>query len=137
MPVIYEHHLTVQQSEIDGHGHVNNVFYLHWMQDAAVAHSREQGWPNSRYREMGLGWVVRTHAIEYLREAFVGEEVMVRTWVADMKKITSLRRYEIVRPSDGEVLVKASTNFVFMNRAAGKIARVPEEVINSFEVLAD
>src|SRR5690606_36943236 len=99
--------------------------------------SRAQGWPNSRYREMGLGWVVRSHHIEYLREAFVDEEIVVRTWVADMKKISSLRRYEIVRPSDNAVLIKASTNFVFMNREVGKIARVPEEVVNSFEILAD
>ncbi|MEZ6045425.1 MAG: acyl-CoA thioesterase [Planctomycetaceae bacterium] len=69
MPPVYEHHLKVQPEEIDGQGHVNNVVYLRWMQDAAVAHSTHQGWSNARYWEAGYGWVVRTHHIEYLKEA--------------------------------------------------------------------
>jgi acyl-CoA thioester hydrolase len=85
MPTIYEFFHTVTADEIDGLGHVNNLEYLKWMQAAAIDHSTAQGWPPERYVEAGAGWVVRTHTIEYLRPAFVGQEIVVRTWVANFK----------------------------------------------------
>ncbi|MCA9042260.1 MAG: acyl-CoA thioesterase [Planctomycetaceae bacterium] len=137
MPAIYEHHLTVKPEDIDGQHHVNNIVYLHWMQAAAVAHSSAQGWSNSRYRETGLSWVVRSHNIEYLKEAFLDDAITVRTWIANMKKVTSLRRYEIVRQSDEATLVTAATNFAFIHRETGKITRVPPELTTCFEIVPD
>ena len=64
-PRCYESMSTATRSradEIDGQGHANNVAYVQWMQDAAVAHSAAQGWPGERYVELGCGWVVRSHS---------------------------------------------------------------------------
>src|SRR6185295_10960920 len=100
MPSIYQYSHVVSDDEIDtAIGHVNNLEYLKWMQSAAIAHSAAQGWPAEAYQKLGAGWVVRSHQIEYLRPAFPADEIVVRTWVADFKKVTSLRRYEIVRAS--------------------------------------
>ena len=65
MPAIFEYHHTVCDDEIDVLGHANNVCYVAWMQDAALAHSAAQGWPAEAYGRLGMGWVVRSHAIEY------------------------------------------------------------------------
>ena len=35
---------------------------------------------------LGTGWVVRSHYIEYLRPAFLGEELSLLTWVDDVKR---------------------------------------------------
>ena len=59
MPEIYEHLHTVADHEIDALGHANNVAYVEWMQDAALAHSAAQGWPPEAYQSLGAGWVVR------------------------------------------------------------------------------
>ena len=66
MPAIYLHNVKVTDEHIDIQGHANNLVYLRWMQDAAVAHSAAQGWDGERYRELSAGWVVRSHFIEYL-----------------------------------------------------------------------
>ena len=100
MPAIYEHRHIVAAEEIDQLGHANNVAYVEWMQAAALAHSAAQGWPADRYRRQGQGWVVRAHAVEYLQPAFAGDRIVVRTWVATMRKATSLRRYRIFREPD-------------------------------------
>mgnify|MGYP003526290200 CR=1 FL=1 len=84
MPAVFEYQHQVTEAEIDGVGHVNNLAYLRWMQDAAVAHSAAQGWPAKAYYDLGQGWVVRSHFIEYLVPAFAGDEIVVRTWVAAM-----------------------------------------------------
>ena len=137
LPSVFEFRHLVEHREIDGLGHVNNVEYLRWMQDAAVAHSSAQGWPQQAYLSLGFGWVARTHTIEYLSPAFQGDEIVVRTWVADMKRVTSLRRYEILRTADLKSLAVASTNWAFVNFATNQLSRVPPEVLQAFELVPD
>jgi acyl-CoA thioester hydrolase len=137
MPEVYEHLHTVADGEIDALRHANNVAYVEWMQAAAVAHSTAQGWPGERYRRLGRGWVVRSHAIEYHQPAVAGEQIVVRTWVATMKKVTSVRRYRIVRQADGELLATAETKWAFIDYATGQPARVPREISDSFQVVDD
>lgn len=135
MPAVYEHRHAVRPDEIDGNGHVNNVAYVAWMQDAAVAHSTAQGWSTERYAEHGTAWIARSHSIEYLAEGLPEDTVVVRTWVADMKKIMSRRRYEILRESDGTLLATAETNWVFVGVEKRQPKRIPPEVADAFEIV--
>ena len=135
MPEIYEHLHTVGDGEIDALGHANNVAYIEWMQSAAVAHSATQGWTGQRYRQLGSGWVVRSHRIEYHQPASAGDRILVRTWVATMKKVSSIRRYRIVRRADGQLLATAETKWAFINYATGQPARIPREIARSFQVV--
>jgi acyl-CoA thioester hydrolase len=137
MPAIYEYRHTIRDEEIDGLGHANNVAYLDWMQSAAVAHSTTQGWPGERYRRLGSGWVVRSHTIEYRQPAFAGDRIVVRTWVATMKKATSLRRFHIFREPDDVLLAVAETRWAFVNYATGQPTRIPREVADAFQVIDD
>ena len=138
MPAVFHFPHRVNDDELDAViQHVNNLVYLKWMQSAAVAHSTAQGWPPERYRELGAGWVVRSHNIEYLQPAFSGDEIVVRTWVADLKKVSSLRRYQIVRPSAEKevVLAVAATDWAFIHFATHQLKRIPPEVANAFEIV--
>jgi acyl-CoA thioester hydrolase len=140
MPAVFHFPHRVTADELDAViRHVNNLVYLKWMQEAAVAHSAVQGWPADRYRELGAGWVVRTHQIEYLQPAFAGDEIVVRTWVADLKKVTSLRRYQIVRTASEKevVLAAAATDWAFIHFATHQLKRIPPEVASAFEIVGD
>ncbi|MCA9249145.1 MAG: acyl-CoA thioesterase [Planctomycetales bacterium] len=137
MPAVFEHCLTVPSGAIDGQGHVNNLEYLRWMQDAAVAHSAAQGWPTARYREIGAGWVVRSHKIEYRLPAFAGDRIVLLTWVANFHKIRSLRKYKITRPADGAILAIAETEWAFIGLEHHVPRRVPEELRAAFAIVAD
>lgn len=137
MPAIFEYRHVVRREEADELGHVSNLFYLKWMQSAAFGHSAAQGWGMDEYRAVNAGWVVRSHQIEYLRPAFPGDEIVVRTWIADLKKMTSLRRYEILRPADDVRLAVAATNWAFIDFATHRLRRVLPEVAGAFEVVPD
>jgi acyl-CoA thioester hydrolase len=134
MPAIYEHAVTVVPDDIDRLGHVNNLVYLAWMQAAALAHSAAQGWPPERYEALGAGWVVRSHEIKYHAPAQLGESVIVRTWVADMSKVGSTRRYKIVRAGDDRLLARAATLWAFVDYSTGTLQRIPAEVVEAFEL---
>lgn len=135
MPAVFEHHLVVSKREIDRLGHVNNIEYLRWMQDAATAHSAAQGWPGSRYVELGAGWVVRSHKIEYLAQALLNDPIVVKTWVANFEKIRSLRKFKIMRASDDALLAVAETQWVFVCYQRRQPRRVPDEVRNAFHIV--
>ncbi len=131
----FEYHHTVTDNEIDEQGHANNVAFVAWMQAAAIAHTKALGWSSENYKRLGAGWVVRSHTIEYLLPAFAGDKLIVRTWVAAMKKVTSLRRYQIIRQFDRQVLAKAETNWAFVDHKTGKPMRIPAEIINLYKVI--
>lgn len=132
MPMLFEWPHLVRPDEIDPMGHANNIAYLHWLQAAAIAHSTAQGWSPDAYRERSWAWVVRRHAVEYRRPAFAGDAILVRTWVADFQRFTSLRKYEV--RSGSQLLARAETNWAFVDTAAQQLRPVPVEVSSAFEV---
>ena len=137
MPAIFEFRHIVQPSEIDGQGHVNNIEYLRWMQDAAVEHSAVQGWTTQRYLEFGAVFVVRSHQIEYLQPAFAGDEIKVVTWVNNFGKFTSLRKYQVVRERDNLLLASAATNWAFISWPRRLPKRFPPELVEAFVVVPE
>ena len=126
---IYQHTVTVE--EIDDLNHAGNFHYVKWMQHAAIAHSTANGWSPQRYNDLGAGWVVRTHRITYLKPAYKGEALGIKTWVANMRSAISLRCYEISN-ADGELLATAETDWAFVNYAKKKPTRIPDEVSSCF-----
>lgn len=134
MTAIHEYAHTVASGDIDQLGHAGNYHYVRWMQEAAVSHSTANGWPSERYDELGAGWVVRSHKITYLRPAFEGDRLVIRTWVANMRSATSLRIYEI-RKLSGELLATAETDWAFVNYERQKPVRIPVEVAECFQVV--
>jgi len=135
MPRTFVRTFVVPPEAIDGVGHVNNLEYLRWMLDAASEHTAAQGWPVARYVEAGAGWVVRSHAIEYLRPAFAGETIALATWVAAMTRTRSTRKYAFYRPADDALLAQAQTLWVYVDFRTGRLIRIPDDMQAAFEVV--
>lgn len=131
MITYFDYPHVVTHDEIDELDHAGNIHYIKWMQEAAIAHSAANGWPAERYIELGAGWVVRSHDITYVKPAFEGDSIIVKTWVSSARAVTSLRRYEILRNGE-ELLATARTDWAFVNYARQKPIRIPEEVASCF-----
>jgi len=131
---IFRTSLEVCEDAIDENGHVNNVVYVQWMQDVAIRHSLASG-GTAAMKEEGGSWVVRSHSIEYLRPAFAGDVIDVSTWIANIRRVRSLRKYEFVRRSDGELLARGETDWVFVDPGTGRPSQVPDSVAVCFRVV--
>jgi acyl-CoA thioester hydrolase len=107
------------------------------MLEAATAHAEAQGWPTQRHLDLGMGWVVRTHRIDYLQPAYADEELVVRTWISDFTKVTCRRRYQVVRHRDGLVLLNAETHWAFVEYRSHIPRRIPREVLDAFTAVPD
>ena len=135
MPRVLVQRFRVSPEAMDVNGHVNNLAYLRWMQEAAIAHSTARGWPVERYLAAGTGWVVRSHFIEYLLPAFAGEELCLLTWVAELRRKSSLRKFMFWREHDRQVLARAETLWVFVESASGRPVPIPPDLVSAFEVV--
>jgi acyl-CoA thioester hydrolase len=121
---------------VDENGHVNNVVYVQWMQDVAVAHAATVGC-TARTQAIGATWVARSHHVDYLRPAFAGETIEVATWIADFGRARSQRRYRFTRLADGVVLVRGATDWVFVDSASGRPRAIPPEVLATFDCFGE
>lgn len=130
---VFSKRFAVPAEAIDVQGHVNNLAYVGWMQDVAIEHSAAVGWPMRRYLELGAGWVVRSHFIEYLRPAFADEPLGAHTWVPRFDQRSTPRRYLFVRETDHTVVARAETIWVFVDLTSGRRRRIPAELLESFD----
>jgi acyl-CoA thioester hydrolase len=132
MPIIHQRTFRVRSYECDAYGHVNHANYLRYMQEAALDASAAVGYDEARYRQMGHIWVIRETQVDYLRSLVFGDSVEVTTWVSDFRRVRSRRMYELRSLGSGEVVAKGSTDWVYIETATGRPARVPDEMVRAF-----
>lgn len=121
---VYLHELTVPAKAIDGNGHVNNVAYVQWMQDVAILHWESLGGMEIDHAE-NCTWVARSHHIEYLRPAYEDEVIQIRTWIDNVRRVRSVRKYEFKRLSDDQLLARGETDWVFIDVDSGRPKPIP------------
>lgn len=134
---IFTKRFAVPAEAIDMQGHVSNLAYVGWMQEVAIEHSAAVGWSMRRYLELGAGWVVRSHFIEYLRPGFADESLSAHTWVPRFDQRSTPRRYLFVRENDRTVLAEAETIWVFVDLASGRRRPIPPELLGAFDPVPD
>jgi acyl-CoA thioester hydrolase len=130
---IFAYIFTVPQNVIDENGHVNNVAYIQWMQEAAIQHGVSAECKTAE----NTGWFVREHRIEYFLPAFFGDEIEVRTWIEEWKRVRLHRRYEFIRHSDGKVIARGETDWVYVDVKTGRPIAIPGEIKTLFPVMPD
>jgi acyl-CoA thioester hydrolase len=118
---------TVGDDEIDAQGHVHNLRYLQWTLWAAAAHTRAAGWDSAAELDRGFGWVVRSHDATYRAAAMAGDPIVVRTWVSEIARFASRRKYLVCRPADQTVLARVETRWVYVDLAVRRVVAIPEE----------
>jgi len=126
----FEIEILVQPADIDGQGHVNNVVYLRWMQDAATAHWEAAAPAEHKAK---VSWVVTRHEIDYKAPAFVGERLVARTWVGAPSGATWERFIEIRRAGDDRLLARGRSIYAALDRVTGRPRRVDKELRRPLE----
>ena len=120
--------VQILPGDVDGMGHVNNVVYVRWVQEAAIAHWSAVAPADA---QAAIFWVVLRHEIDYLRAARPGDAVRACTWIGHAQSMRFERHTAIIR-DDGTVLARARTLWCPVDAATGRPRRVPPEVRAAF-----
>lgn len=124
MNAVFELKIKVSDKNLDNLQHVNNLVYVKWMDDIAISHWNYLTKNNPLPQYV---WVVMRHEIDYLKQAFLGDEVTVKTWVGETKGITSIRFMEFYKKNT--LLVKAKTTWAMLNAKTNKPTIIRENVL--------
>ena len=130
----YEIELDVVPADIDQLGHVNNVVYLRWVQEAAVAHWTAAA---TEQEQRTFLWVVVRHEIDYKRPALAGDTIVARTWVGTAARRTFERHTELRRKADGKLLAKARSLWCPISPDTKQPVDVGPETFARFSVSPD
>ena len=124
----FSHSFRVFSEDIDEQGHVNNVAYVKWIQDVAVAHWFLATTETTREKYV---WMVTRHEIDYKKQAFENEQVTATTWIGEPTRSSWERLTEIRRGED--LLVKARSVWCLIYRETLKPTRITVELKDLFE----
>lgn len=124
--------VTVEPQHIDVMRHTNNVVYLQWLEDVAWSHSAHLGLDEAAYERLGHGMVARRHELDYLQATFLGEELLLGTWLLWCDRLSTHRAYQFVRASDGQTVFRGRTHWVCVDIKEGKVRRMPPEFYTAY-----
>ena len=128
--------LRVRHYEMDALGHVNNAIYQHYLEQAAIEHSESLGFTPVQYQELGGTFVMRRVAIDYLRPAVAGDVLEITTWLQEMRGVRTLRRYEIRRQGEPDLIVTGEALWVWVDENTMRPKAIPEMIVEAFGQLS-
>ena len=120
---------TARAEDIDVLDHVNNAVWVRWMEAIATAH-----WEAAAPAEhqAAYAWVVTRHEIDYRGNIRLGESVTAETVIPAGPSGARFERRVDFRNAAGKVIVSARTSWAMVDRATGRLLRVPAEVAAPF-----
>ncbi len=123
----FSHEFSVDTSDIDELGHVNNIAYVRWVQEVAIAHWLEA---TTAEQQAKFIWIMLRHEIDYKKQAFAGEGITATTWVGEWTAVTCERFVEFTRGAD--LLAKSRTVWCLIDRQTSKPTRISAELKELF-----
>ncbi len=132
MPLTLRRTFRVRYYECDPAGRLRPASLLRYMQETAFDASAAAGYGIARYEAMGRIWLVRETELEVLRLPGYGDRLAVTTWVADFRRVRSRRAYEFRLAESGEMIARATTDWVFLDRSTLRPALIPPEMKAAF-----
>jgi len=125
--VSYKHSLKVESHHIDHLNHVNNAVYLDWVQEVAYAHWNLLA--SKEIKDVSV-WMVLRHEIDYLRQAYLNDDITIHTWIDESVGVKSTRIVHIYR--NDELLTKSKTTFCLLDKNTQKPKRISQEILALF-----
>ena len=120
---------TALPGNIDELGHVNNAVWVTWIQEIATAHWAAVAAPDHVDRYI---WVVTRHEIDYRGNISEGESVTAETFIPEGPRGAQFDRCVEFRDSAGKRIVAARSTWAMLDKATGRLVRVPAEVAAPF-----
>lgn len=119
MDLVYQKTFKITEEHLDQIQHVNNVQYVHWVEDAAAEH-----WnilkKNTDYKNDY--WVLMDHHIQYKKQVFLGEKMTVKTYPENPERLKQPRKVEFYVNDD--LVVDSRTLWVLIDAETLKPKRI-------------
>ncbi|GAA2197584.1 thioesterase family protein [Sinomonas flava] len=144
MSSVYRFPLQLRFGDVDSYGHVNNVRFLQFLEDARVHWLREPLRVPAAGASTMAGLVteenftlVGRHEIEYMAPLMYRREpVAVDLWVTRVGGSSFDLGYTVREPDGPDLYAYCSTSMVLVSRSSGRPVRLPAALRAEFDEFA-
>ncbi|WP_375383157.1 acyl-CoA thioesterase [uncultured Sphingomonas sp.] len=124
---VYRHSISIEPSDIDFMGHVNNASYLKWVQDAVLGHWR--GFAPAETEAAHL-WVALKHEITYRRPAFLTDEITAVVSLQSVRGVTAF--YDTIIRRGEEIIAEVKSRWCCLHAETRRPARITTAMLAHF-----
>lgn len=117
----------VMYFDTDAGGVVHNIVYLRFIETARTLLAMQMGMSFEEIARTQIHPVVIRTEIDYKKPALLGDEIRVNGGLVEWSGIRFWVEFEVVRPSDGAVLVKCRQALALVQMPDGKPVRLPSD----------
>ncbi len=126
--------IQVMYFDTDAGGVVHNIAYLRFIETARTYLAINMGMSFEEIARTQIHPVVVRTEVDYKRPALLGDVLVVNGRVVETTGIRFWVEFEILRPSDGALLVKCRQALALVQMPAGRPVRLPPGFPESFSL---
>jgi len=135
MTTKFETEITVRPNEIDINRHVHQSVYLDYVLFARYDQMRRcYKMSMEEFFKRGYTWATKSTFIEFRSPVFLGERVVVRTWVEKIRTSGVQVRFQILKAGTEDLAADGYAVFVMINISTGKPEPIPEDIKQKYSV---
>ena len=135
-PVVNESRIRVRYAETDQMGVVYHANHFVWFEVGRVELLRQLGFSYKEMEEQDNCFIAVVDArCRYKAPARYDDEILVRTWLKNIRESVIHFRYELVRVEDGALLAEGETTHIVADAQMQK-AGLPEKYMKVFREAA-
>lgn len=125
--------VRVRYAETDAQGVVYYANLFVWFEVGRMTYMRERGWSYAEMERDGIGFMVIEATCRYHAPAHFDDQIIVRTWVDEVRQRSFGFAYEVLNQVTGQCLATGRTVQVFVDEE-GKPVAIPAQVRRLLEV---
>lgn len=135
MPQKFDTEIVVRPYEIDYNRHVNQSVYLDYLLAARIDQMKRcYKMPIEVFFARGFSWITKSISIDYHRSVFMGETIIVRTWIESIGKRSVTVHFQMLKKKDMSLAAGGKAVYVLIEIQTGKPAAIPDDIREKYTV---
>lgn len=131
----FDTEIVVRPSEIDINRHVHQTAYLDYVLFARFDQMKRcYKMSMEEFFKMGYTWTTRAFYFDLMKPVFLGETIIVRTWVEEIGKKSVKVSFQILKKGTEEITTEGWFVYVLINAKTGKAEIIPEKIIKKYSI---
>ncbi len=131
---MYEFDYTIEYVDIDKNNKLSNYGFFKILQEAGCKHADKAGFGLTDTSRTRLAWIVLDWKLEVFSRPAWNSNIHIKTWISNVDSACCFRDFEIYDSSQN-IVAKATSRWCLLNIDKKHIAKITEEIKNSFAPL--
>ncbi|UCE22813.1 MAG: acyl-CoA thioesterase [Candidatus Aminicenantes bacterium] len=129
----YDTEISVRPHEVDINGHVHQSVYFDYVLYARWDQMhRCYKMPMEEFFKRGLSWTTKSASIEFHKPLFLGEKIIVRTWIEETGQKSVKVRFQILKKETENLATEGEFVYVLINARTGRPELIPEDIAKKY-----